>query len=277
MMQMRRTTLVVTLIVCAVSLAACAGTHSNTTKVAGTTPPVVQPASKIYALSQAPDAAGCLATVNGRTLDVQGNVATITNPPGPLLQGSFALQGAAFHVHIPSVQGPKFLIDLTGSVDNSGDLAGKSTFDGTNPGGDTGFSCDFIFVGNLNSGVGTHSDTEALAFVKKIFDAYIVPAGSSPHPTLSGCFIPGAACMGPPSRFVTPALQSQLQGESGKGYDPVICAQATPNRFAYSEPKVIGPEDIFVVSWEPRRTNPVTVAVDRNSLRLTALSCPQAH
>jgi hypothetical protein len=274
---MRRTARGVTLIVCVVLFAACAGTHPNTAKVAVTTPPAVQTADYIYALSQAPDAAGCLATVNGRTLDVQGNVATLTNPPGPLLKGSFERQGSTFHVHIPSVQGPKFLIDLRGSVDNSGDLAGKSTFDGTNPGGDTGFSCDFLFVGNLNSGVGKHSDAEALAFIKTIFDAYIVPAGSSPHPTLSGCFIPGAACTGPPSRFITPALQSQLQGEAGKGYDPVICAQNTPNRFAYSEPKVIGPEDIFVVAWEPRLTNPVTVAVDRNSLRLTALSCPQAH
>jgi hypothetical protein len=106
-----------------------------------------------YTLSQGPDAVACQSTVNGATLTVAGNVATVTTAAGAVFTGAVQrdvnLQAANFHVYIRGTSnGVNYSIDLIGAADGLGGLTGDAVLGGINPGIQ---SCNFPFTGHGGS------------------------------------------------------------------------------------------------------------------------------
>lgn len=193
------------MIVMSLALAAC-GTSSAAPTSASTSSPSPGTtattsagllADGTYALSQGPDAVACHGTVNGLTLTVAGNVATVTGTPtGAVLTGAVERQGADFHVHIDNTQGGTFYIDLAGVADGLGGLTGQAQFDGINPGGQTGYTCHFPFTGHggpppQGSAPATAAAAELLAVVQLVYPKNYSLTGTatcnSGDPALTGC------------------------------------------------------------------------------------------
>jgi hypothetical protein len=105
-----------------------------------------------YTLSQGADAVACQSTVNGATLTVAGNVATVTTAAGTVFTGTVARQGASFSVltSVPRTRS-SIIIGLGGVADGLGGLTGEAALNAGISPGEPGYSCHFPFTGHGGS------------------------------------------------------------------------------------------------------------------------------
>lgn len=105
--------------------------------------------------------------MNGASLVVRGSTATITqgswdnttpnSNPGPPVAGSVTRNGTGFHVHVAN--GKVVVIDLTGTVNADGSLAGNGQSGGIHLSQETGWVCSFSFTATRGPAAGSAGQT----------------------------------------------------------------------------------------------------------------------
>lgn len=104
-----------------------------------------------YTIALAPGDERCgTPSIHGLRLVIQGDSATLTSASGEMLSGSAITQDRRLSIRlgITREQGSKWVVELSGDLDDSGNIRGDSESGGVFPGGRTGFACNYPFTAN---------------------------------------------------------------------------------------------------------------------------------
>jgi hypothetical protein len=190
-----------------------------------TTGSISEMADGTYTISMTPDKCGVGAgALNGQSLVVQGDHATISLASGEEFAGAVERHGTTFHIST-ELAGSTFSIDFTGTVSYTGDIVGTYVYSGKLGSGEIGVNCSYGFTGHLET-TSPSSTTTPIAVAKVLFAGVDLAAG---HGECGGGGDSYAACP------TTPELREALTRFSTAERADALCrCQNTPPTIVYA-------------------------------------------